>query len=175
MKRILCILLLSALALSLVACKGGGASLNADGLIEYSESGLEFALPEEMTKRSVSYADICYSDGKVEFFVYFYSRDALLTDLFLNKDTTVSEYADWFVNLNRYEGVERKLDEDGKKIEMCYVYEPEGENTFYNDIIMRNGECLIHVTLSCPSENIEEYESTFALWKKYVALTYPDR
>ena len=175
MKKILCILLFSALAFSLIACSGDDSSLNADGLIEYSESGLEFALPEEMTKRSVNYADVCYSDGTVEFFVYFYSRDALLTELFLNKDTTVSEYADWFVNANSYEGVVRELDESGKKIEMHYVYEPDGENTFYNDIIMRNGDSLIHVTLSCPNEKIAEYESTFALWKKYVALTYPDR
>ena len=176
MKKILCMILLAALAFSLAACSGGGGpTLNADGLVEYSESGLEFALPENMTRRTVSYADICYSDGTAEFFVYFYSRDALMTDLyFSDKDITVGEYADWFVGINGYDGVAKKPDESGKKIEMHYVHEPDGENTFYTDIIMRNSECLIHVTLSCPAENIADYAPAFEIWKKYIALTYPD-
>ena len=176
MKKILCILLLSALALTLAACSsGGGPTLNEDGLVPYSESELEFALPEEMTLSTVDYADICYSDGTAEFLVYFYPRDMLLTDLFLDKDATVEEYAEWFVYRNGYVGVEKKLDESGKRIELSYVYDPDGANTHYVDIIMRNTDILIHVTLSCPNEKSAEYEGAFDTWKKYVSLTYPDR
>ncbi len=176
MKRILCVLLFASLMLSLAACSSGGddgPALNEDGLIVYAESGLNFALPEDMEEHSVTYADICYGDGEAEFFVYFYSRDTLLTELYLNKDTTVKEYADWFVEGNGYVGVTERLDESGKKIELSYVYEPE--NTYYVDVIMRNYDSLIHVTLSCPNELVDDYLPKFDLWKKHLSLMYPDR
>lgn len=173
MKKILCTLICVAALFSLVACSSGdGSSTNADGLIEYSESGLNFALPEEMELHNVTYADICYGDGTCEFFVYFYSRDTLLTDLFLSKDSTAEEYADWFVEANEYEGVSKTVDKSGKKVELSYVYEPE--NTYYVDVIFRNSDSLIHVTLCCPNEQISEYLPKYDLWKGYLSLMYPD-
>ena len=141
-------------------------------LIYYSESGLDFALPAYMQKISVpaTYADLCFSnhgDG-TQFFIYYYSREALLTDLVLDMDCTVKDYADWFVNVNGYDNVETEYDEENKKLVQRYVYEPE--NTFYCDIIMRNEYTLIHVTMSCDNKIRDVYEPIFEGWMKELAL-----
>ena len=174
MRKILSTLLLVALSLSLFAC-GGGDETNEDGLYLYSESGLEFALPPEMERMSVdsSYADVCYGDGSAEFFIFFYSRDALLEVLTIDKDSTVKEYSDWMIDYSMCTELEESYDEKNRYIEISFLVEDEGN--YYIAIIMRNSESLIHVTMCCPIELRGEYEAEFALWKKYGALTYPNR
>ena len=167
MKRILSVLILAALMLSLLACSAD------DELIKYSESGLDFALPEEMKRLSVSpdYADICYGDGKAEFFVFFYSRDSLLSICHLPKDCTVREYAEWCIRFDDCTELEEKYDGPKRTVDYTFV----ADDKYYFAIVMRNNECLIHVTMWCPVEMAEEYKPTFELWRKHVALTYPDR
>lgn len=144
----------------------------SENLIRYSESGLNFALPDYMRKISVppEVADLCFSnsgDG-TQFFIYYYSREVLLTDLVLNMDCTVKDYADWFVNVNGYVNVEQDYDEENKKLVQRYVYEPE--NTFYCDIILRNEYVLIHATMSCDNGSREIYEPIFENWMKEISL-----
>ena len=137
----------------------------------YNESGLIFKLPKKMKKLEVNWADLCYGEsGNVEenvyFFVYYYTSDTLLTDLYLAKETTVSEYADWFINANGYTDVEKNLNEDGTVISLKYIY--EDENSFYFDYIMRNGELLVHVTMTCNEPYREKYEPIFTEWTGYI-------
>ena len=163
------------LALSLILTSLFFAVSCGDGksdIIKYSESGLNFSLPPYMEKLNVNYADICYGNLKdgTEFLVYFYSREALLTELYLPLDATVKEYADWFVAVNGYENVEEEYSEADKKIVLKYIYEPE--SIYYTDTILRNEYSLIHVTMCCKTENSEIYKPRFEEWISRLSLVY---
>ena len=139
----------------------------------YNESGLIFKLPKKMKKLEVNWADLCYgerdnAEENVLFFIYYYTSDALLADLYLSKETTVSEYADWFVNRNGYTDVEKNLNEDSTVITLKYIYEEE--NSFYFDYILRNDELLVHVTMTCNADYREKYEPVFTEWTGYIRL-----
>ena len=83
---------------------------------EYSEAGLAFTIPKDMEKLSVNnyYADVAFrNDEGAEFFIYYYSREELLTRLyFADKDASSLVYIEWFTNMNGYTGVERTYDEE---------------------------------------------------------------
>ena len=144
----------------------------SDGLLHYSENGLNFSLPSYMETINVNYADLCFANSgdDTQFFIYFYSSEALLTDLYMDMDSTVKEYADWFVNVNGYTNVEENYDEANKKIVLKYIYEDEG--TFYCDTILRNEYSLIHVTMCCQERNRPIYEHVFDEWITHLSLVY---
>jgi hypothetical protein len=144
-----------------------------ENFVYYSESGLNFALPASMKKINVSYADICFSNNdNAEFFVYFYSSEGLQTEYYLAPDATVKEYWDTFAVLWGYENVEENYEEDKKKITLKYVYDELGENLFFNDVIMRNTDSLIHVTMCAPGEKRATYEPIFDKWAEKLSLVY---
>ena len=168
-KKILLSVVVLTLILSLFSC--------GDGFVKYSESGLNYKLPDYMKELEVSeaYADIAYGtlDGSsVEFTIYFYAAEELTTELFLSKDSTVRQYADWFVQLNEYENIEEEYDEEGKKIILRYVYEDGADSYFFYDYIIRNEFMLYHVTMSCNPEDRELYEATFDEWASMIYLDY---
>ena len=124
-----------------------------------------------MKEMSVNYADVCYGnliDG-TELFVYFYSRDALLIDLYLSKDATVKEYANWFVELNNYIDVKESYDEEARSIILEYVHD-DGE--YYCDYIIRNDDALFHVTMCCNKNMRHKYEPIFKKWISDMSLIY---
>ena len=140
------------------------------GMKKYSENGLNFSLPRDMEKLNVNYADLCYgNDDFTQFFVYFYPKDSLLTDLALEKEATVKEYADWFIGINGYTGIEENYDEANKVIVLKYVYEEE--NDYYCDYITRNEHALFHVTMCCKAELKDKYDPMFDEWMKYISLS----
>lgn len=154
-------LLVFAALLSAVGCVGDG-----DGVIK--ESGLVYYLPSEMEKMSVTYADVCYGNGEAEFFIYFYTSDALLAELYMDKNSTVKQYADWFTLVNGYENVAEEYDEAGANITLRYIYEDEDD--FYFDYILRNEEMLYHVTMLCPADKREVYEPIFEYWRSQIKI-----
>ncbi len=164
--KLLFVIVLASTVLSVTSCDDGE-------LKSYSEAGLNFKLPSNMKKFAVEWADICYGDydNTTEnplFFVYYYSSEALLEDLFLGTDITVSEYADWFINVNEYTNVEKTLSEDGTSIVLKYIYEDESD--FYFDYIVRNEAVLAHVTMCCRAEYRAKYEPIFTEWMSYISL-----
>ena len=171
MKRFLSALLFAALVLTLASCSDGETQLNEDGLIPYSESGLEFALPENMERHSVTYANLCYGDGKAEFFADFFSRDVLMSEWYLDKDVTVKEFAEERLVMSMCDELVEEYDEPNQRIKYTFV----AEDSYYVAIFMRNYDCLIHATMCCPIEMKEDYLPAFETWEKYIALTYPDR
>ncbi len=145
------------------------------GMVSYSEAGLNFKLPKNMEKLEVNWADSCFGDRNnvkenAQFFTYYYSRDALLTDLYLDKDVTVSEYADWFKNANGYTDVQKTVNEAGNTATLKYEYHEDGENLFFVDYIIRNEAVLAHVTMCCNAEYREKYDPIFAEWITYISL-----
>jgi len=122
MKRLIKNIFLITMIISILlcACSCGGNN----GMKRYSESGLIFSLPTYMQKFSVEYADLCYGNHEknLEFFVYFYGSDSLLTQLYLPTDCTVKDYAEWFVNMNEYEDVLEFYDEENARIVLEYIY-----------------------------------------------------
>ena len=123
LKKITLLALVLIMSASLFACGDEKA---------YSESGLNYVLPKYMKELEVSaaYADIAYGtldDRSLEFTIYFYSKNELLSELLLDTESTVEQYANWFVAMNEYQNVERSYDEEGRKITLRYVYEDGSE------------------------------------------------
>lgn len=155
-------LLVLATLLSAIGCRDDGDEK------KYTESGLVYYLPRTMEEMNVNYADVCYGDGEAEFFVYFYTSDQLLAELYMDKDSTVKEYATWFANVNGYKNITEEYDEAGAKITMRYLY--EDENDFYFDYILRNENMLYHVTMTCSAEKREIYEPIFEEWRSNIRI-----
>lgn len=163
LKKLVFITLIIAALFTAVSC--------GDEMKKYSESGLNFSLPRDMKKRSVSYADIYFrNDDFTEFFVYFYPKDKLLADLALDKEATVKEYADRFVGRNGYTDVEESYDEENRVIVLKYLYIDEDEEDYYCDYITRNDDALFHVTMCCPMDIMEEYIPIFDEWMKHISI-----
>jgi len=141
------------------------------GMKKYSENGLNFSLPGDMEKLNVNYADLCFgNDDFAQFFVYFYSKDSLLTQLALDKEATVKEYADWFVGMWGYTNVEENYDEANKVIVLEYVYIDDDEEDYYCDYITRNENALFHVTMCCRAELKDKYDPIFDEWMKHISI-----
>lgn len=170
MKRLIKNIFLVTLIISMLLCTCSCGGNN--GMKRYSESGLIFSLPTYMQEFSVEYADLCYGNHEknLEFFVYFYGSDALLTQLYLPTDCTVKDYAEWFVNMNEYEDVLEFYDEENARIVLEYIYEPE--QIYFCDYILRNEYALFHVTMCCNAEDRETYSPIFEEWRGYISLDY---
>ena len=165
-KRFTLLTLVIIIALSLVSCDK-----------KYNESGLNFVLPDYMRELEVSasYADVAYGsldDRSLEFTVYFYASNELLTELLLDKESTVKQYADWFVERNDYENVEEDYDEENSRITLQYVFEDGNDRYFFYDYIVRNEYMLYHVTMSCNPEDRETYKPLFDEWASNITLDY---
>ena len=141
-----------------------------DDLQRYSSAGLVFYLPKDMEEMNVTYADICYGNRECEFFVYYYSRDELLTKNFLSKDATSLEYLEDFIAFNEYTDVELEWDEETNTASARYMYESDIEYTFYFDYVIRNYDVLAHVTMNCRGEMREKYEPIFEEWKEKISM-----
>lgn len=169
-KKISVILLALTLVFSLASCGDSNEYFN-----EYNENGLNFTLPKYMKELEVKYADLAYGtldESGLEFMIYFYSRDELMSKLYMDMDTTVEKYADWFVQFNEYENVEVEYDEEACSIVLRYVYENGAERYFFYDYIVRNEYMLYHVTMSCNPEYRETYEPAFDDWASRISLDY---
>ena len=142
--------------------------LSSCGMEKYSYDGFVFRLPRDMRQLNVTYADFCYGNGECEFFVYSYTRDAILVELFLDKDAKCSEYLDKFIAYNGYTGVDKSVDDENNTATAKYIYEPE--NDFYYDYVLRNHDVLIHVTMTCSADLREKYEPAFDEWIEYIYL-----
>lgn len=138
------------------------------GLEKHSEAGLVFYLPEDMEKINVAYADLCFANRDTEFFVYYYSRDELLTKNFIDKDSTSEEYLTDFIAFNGYTNVDRTYDAEKNIATAKYIY--EDENTFYFDFVIRNYYVLAHVTMHCDADLRGEYERIFDDWAEKIYL-----
>ena len=170
MKRILRNVFCVILAVSMIFCASSCG--DSDGMKRYSENGLNFALPKYLERLSVTYADLAYgnTDMGLEVLFYFLSSESLLTELYLQKDCTVQEYAEWFVNVNGYQDVNEVYDVENQTIVLEYIYEPE--EIYFCDYILRNEYALFHMTMSSNAEDRELYSPIFAEWRTYVSLNY---
>ena len=162
-KGLLCVALVFSVILSVASCSD---------MEEYSEAGLAFTLPKDMKRLSVStdYADVAFgNDEGAEFFIYYYSRDELLTRLyFADKDASTLVYIEWFTNMNGYTDVERTYDEENDIVIQSYIYEPEED--FYMDYVIRNYDVLFHVTMCCDVSLMEKYKPVFEEWAKTIYI-----
>ena len=137
---------------------------------KYSSAGLTFYLPKDMEIMNVTYADLCYGNSECEFFVYYYSRDELLTKNFLDKDATSAEYLRDFIAFNEYADVEFSSDEEKNTATAKYIYESANEYTYYCDYVVRNYNVLAHVTMDCDGELRDKYEPIFDKWIESITL-----
>lgn len=158
MKKILLITLVIS-SLLLTAC---------GDLQKHSSAGLVFYLPKDMEQMNVTYADLCYGNSDCEFFVYYYSRDELLTKNFMDKDSTSGEYLEEFIAYNEYDNVEFSSDDEKNTATAKYVY--ERENTYYCDYVIRNYNVLAHVTMNCSADLRDKYEPIFDEWIEMIVL-----
>ena len=166
-KKILLTVLSLALLLSVFSC------LKDNTDIKYNEGGLNYSLPDYMKKMEVpaAYGDVAYGsldERNIEFLIYFYPKESLMSQLLLDMNATVKEYADDFVLYHGYEKVEESYSEQECLITLKYVYEGD----FYFDYIVRNEYTLYHVTMTCKAKDRETYEPTFVEWTKKISMDY---
>ena len=162
-KNLIFVTLILATLLGAVSCGGE--------MEKYSENGLSFALPKDMKKMNVNYADLCFgNDELTEVIFYFISKDSLLTMCSLDKEATVKEYADWFCGSNGYTNVEENYDEENQVIILKYIYEDEDEHDYYCDYITRNEHAVFHVTMCCKANLKDKYDPMFDEWMTYIHI-----
>ena len=137
-------------------------------LQKHESAGLVFYLPKDMTEMNVTYADKCYGNGEAEFFIYYYSRDELLTYNFIDKDSTSGYYLEDFIAYNGYTDVELTINDENNTAQAKYIY--EDEYLYYHDYVVRNYDMLAHVTMSCKGELRDTYEPIFDEWAKNITL-----
>lgn len=137
---------------------------------KHFSAGLTFYLPKDMELMKVTYADICYGNNECEFFVYYYSRDELLTKNFLDKDATSAEYLQDFIAFNQYTDVDFTSDSEENTAIAKYLYESANECTYYCDFVLRNYDVLAHVTMNCSGELRDKYEPIFDGWIEGISL-----
>ncbi len=135
---------------------------------KHSSAGLVFYLPKDMEQMNVTYADLCYGNQECEFFVYYYSRDELLTKNFIDKDSTSAEYLEDFIAYNEYTDVEFTADSEKNTATAKYIY--EFESSFYCDFVIRNYDMLAHVTMNCGADLRDKYEPIFDGWIEKISL-----
>ena len=165
-KKLSVILLLITMIISATAC-GEDDSPN----VTHKELGLTFTLPKTMIKKNVEYADLCYFDGKVEFFVSVFHRDKLASNeeggLNLNPNISVDDYAERFIFWNEYE-VEFQFDEE-LNIATFFADAPAEYGDSYYHVITRNDDYLYVVIICCDTELMEGYKDTFIEWGKTIS------
>ena len=151
----------------------------ADTLNKYSTQGLTFYLPLYMQELDVNYADYAYKSSDdsimtkdVEIMMYFYSPEQIISDLHMQRDVTVKEYADWFMRQYAGISVEENYDEENEVITLKYIYYDYHYSYFFFDYIVRNEYMLYHITYSCDLENRATYEPIFDELSSYIKLEY---
>lgn len=165
MKKLFKSVLILLLVFTTVLC---AASCGESEYKDYSISGLNFRLPNDMKETNVNYANISYWNGEAEFLAEPIPRDALLAEYILDKDITVTEFAEVFIAVNEYENVEKTYDEVRDSMTLSYIFEPEEQ--YYCDFIIRNKEALYLVTMCCDVEYMEKYKPIFADWISNISI-----
>jgi ABC-type glycerol-3-phosphate transport system substrate-binding protein len=161
-KILVCVLLLAA-----VVCSASCGE--SDDVTFYSDEVWSFTLPKDMKKMNVTTTAICYGNGEAVFFAEVFSRDEILTELFIDKDVSIDEYADILIELNEYTEVEKKLIPERNAAIIKYAYEPEDK--YYGlDFVTRNYDLLYTVTMSCDYELKDKYEELFEEWVEKIVI-----
>lgn len=166
MKRILkftlCLILLFALATSLVSCDK-----------TYTESNLSYSLPKSFKEKNYQGVTKAYSDGDAEFVMIVWSRKEISSQWDLSgEDFTIDELATTFISLNEYDCDYRTNDEKTIIYLDTYAnmyYDSDEQYYFYNVLAVDSGNVYI-VTMDCPEEKAEEYKSTFEKYSKKVKI-----
>ena len=174
LKKTLATVMIMVMSLCAVSCGGG----DDDGYITYTSAGLNYEFPDFIQEIDVNYADYAYTSSDysimtkdVEIMMYFYSGEQIISDLHMQRNVTVKEYADWFMKQYAGISVEENYDEENNIITLKYVYD-DNYSYFFFDYITRNEYMLYHVTYSCSPENRELYEPYFDEWASRISMNY---
>lgn len=169
LKGILLLLTLISLIMSAVSCDDG---VDENGNIKYSEYGFNYRLPEEMDKKTVSYAAILHSNREATFMVSYLDSEGF-TEEEIDPDIKIDRYADKFLRFNDYDGVTYNYDEEQRKVdffaEKTFDEGKETEETvLYYHILIRNDYVIYIVTMYCDVSLSEKYRPIFEEWGSYI-------
>ncbi len=146
---------------NLVSCKREGGMKN--------ELGIHFNVLDDMTEKSVPYADIFYSNAEVEIFINVFSREELddPEGLDLSENITVEDYTKIFISNNGYK-TEYYYDTSKNKALFDIEVKQEDYSAYCMFLITRSEAYLYVVGMECPLELYETYAPTFSKWAEEI-------
>jgi len=165
MKKLICSVLLIALALSLSACDNGA-------FVDRTEYGLSFRLPEEFRKYNVNAYEISYRTADAKFQVQVMTEEEF-EYIGMYFGMSVKEYTEELIKINEW-GIEYKYDEARDVTSFYYFWYPTDEPTnegitsneeleskYYYMLVLKSNEAFYHVVMSCSTDDYEKYEQEF--------------
>ncbi len=179
MKKIIGIILTLSLAATLVfslsACKK-----NQTGLVEHSELGLNFMLPNEFRKFTVQTADIHYSTPEAKFEVQYMPKtdfEDIEMGYYISFDMTVKEYTEFLIEENGWADPEKTeqytYDEARDATNFSFFWSPD-RNLFpyeyYYFTVMKNEYAFYVAMFSCEQDLYPNYNEKFEEWSRHLSL-----
>ena len=164
------IILSLATLISLVSCDEDVP----EGYVKYEEYGFTYMLPEEMDKKTVSYAAICHSNREATLMVDYFDAESL-EEMEIDSNITIKRYADKFLLLNDYDDTVYTYDEERDRV---YFFaektfdegEVTEESVLYYHLLMRNDYVVYIVTLYCDVSLKEKYTPIFLEWADRMSI-----
>lgn len=125
----------------------------------YTEEDLQYKLPESFKATNYNYGEVEYADGEGGYFFFnSYDETELLEDQFLHADITPQEFAQTLITAWGIDSEYEYHPEDGS---VTFDYNIDDAGEYYLHLIVRGSEHLFLFTLSCDTEDINEYASIF--------------
>ncbi len=134
-------------------------------------AGLNFKIYDDMRKLMVSWADACYRNDDVTFFINAFTKEELNDPegIDLREDITVPEYTEAFIVFNEYD----------TKYNAQYAYDSDlnlatfgihvdGMYCFF--AITRNTNVLYVVGMECTEEKENTYKPVFEEWARIMYI-----
>ena len=171
---ILTLALVMTLIFSLSSCDKKGE------LVDYSELGINFRLPEEFRKFTVATADIHYSTPDVTFEVQYMPKedfDDIEMGYYIPFDMTVKEYTEFLISENGWTDPDKTeqytYDEKRDSTSFTIFWTPDPNEydwEYYYFTIMKNEYAFYVAMFLCKEEKYPDYSEKFVEWSSYLNL-----
>lgn len=159
MKRIISMIALFALVLATALSVASCGKLK---VVEKSELGLNFVIPEDYERTYTYYADIEYGDGETAFFA-----DVMpYSELELTSAATVRECTEKILDNMQFGGVTITYNDESKTAQFdAWASDEEGAESYYNYVVVLLGKSNVYIVrYVCPGDekSMKKHSEDFA-------------
>ena len=152
-------------------------------LLDYSELGMNFRLPEEFRKFTVGTADIHYSTPDVTFEIQYMPKEEfedIEMGYYFPFEMTVKEYTEFLIDENGWadpEKTEQYTYDEARNSTSFYLFWTPDPNEFpwsyYYFTVMKNEYAFYVAMFMCEEEKYPDYSEKFVEWSSYISLATP--
>ena len=165
MKKAVAFLMLIVLCFSMSSCyeRHDGVSYKT-----HNKPGISYKLPKDFKATNFGYGELEYSNGEGAYFFFSaFDEDELQQDQFMPADTTAQEYAQTCITVW---GVDSEYVYNPQNNSATFDYYIEEDGEYYRHLVVRTSDEILLFTLSCYSEDVQEYDSVFNFVYDSIAL-----